>query len=158
MPTVKWAFFWGMIMESKSEEEKVIDFDLAEYLGSESASRKRISIYIPDKNFDGEQVVGIDKWIEDGLTALEKVNGGASAILGIRGRYRNKKGKSIRETTAIVYSYIFDADLFLNNFHEIRKFVHDFGRVTQQEEVVVEFDDEFHKVTVYDLPQIPQIF
>lgn len=53
------------------------------------------------------------------------------------------------EKTTLIYTYI-DADKFEENLGALRKFLHRFGRETNQGEVVFEFDGVFYRIRKYD--------
>lgn len=55
------------------------------------------------------------------------------------------------ENTTYLYTYV-NADSFLENAHLPRRFLHDFGRKTDQGEVVFEFDESLFRIQAYDAP------
>jgi len=66
------------------------------------------------------------------------------------GTWLNPESKEIIwEKTTIMYTYV-DPDSFEENVGLLRKFLHRFGRETNQGEVVFEFDGKFYRIRKYD--------
>jgi hypothetical protein len=126
------------------------DFDLAEALGVDAGiSAQCFSIYIPDRDADGQEIGNQRKWVLEALELLGEINGGATAMPPCEGMWRNDQGEVIREHPVIVYSYIVP-DLFLASLPRVREFLHRMGRETNQGEVAVEFDGQFYRIRQFD--------
>ena len=121
-----------------------------------------LGLYIPNKDKKGRKVKNYKKWVKEGLKILTIIGGGATAFPPSDGTWLDeKKYKAIGdidqlkdediiwEETVYMYTYI-DGDRFLENISILRKFLHDFGRITKQGEVVFSFHEEFFKIINYD--------
>ena len=66
------------------------------------------------------------------------------------GTWLNPENKElIQEKTTMIYTYI-DPDRFEKNVGLLRKFLHGFGRESNQGEVVFEFDGKLYRIREYD--------
>ena len=113
------------------------------------ASSQVLTLYLPDKDKKGREVPAHETWVKDALGLLARVGGGATCLWG-EGSWKNKpEDEPIIERTAVVYTYV-DPKPFLAELPRLRKFLHRFGRETNQGEVVVEFDSLFYRIRKYD--------
>lgn len=134
--------------ENETDQEVYV-IDLGGMLGVDAVFPQKFTIYIPDKDRDGNAVPNIDGWIRLAMRLLNHVNGGVSAHAGVSGMWFNKDtGKTVIENTTLVYSFV-DPEKFLRKFGVIRKFLQRFGKETNQGEVVVEFNGAFYKISKY---------
>ena len=62
---------------------------------------------------------------------------------------KTKDEDLVWEKTRIIYTYI-DPDKFENNLNRLKKFLHGFGKETNQGEVVFEFDGMLYRIDKYD--------
>ena len=124
--------------------------DLGTALGShEPAASQVLTLYIPDRDRNGRRVGNHRRWVGDALRLLARMGGGATCLWG-EGSWTNEdNGKTIIERTAIAYTYI-RPDRFVAELPSLRWFLHDFGRRTNQGEVVVEFAGLFYRIRRFD--------
>ena len=146
------------------------DFNIANALGAEQKTTvEQLSIYIPDRDREGNKISNIDDWIEEAKTVLTFIGGGSTTMPPTDGTWIDreellssemisdlngllnelKKKKVIQEKTTVVYTFI-DPDRFIENINILREFLHKFGRETNQGEVVIDFDGEFFHIRQYD--------
>ncbi len=123
---------------------------LAGELGADGGtSIQCFSIYIPDKDQQGNEIGNQRKWVLEALDLLGVINGGATAMPPLEGVWSNDDKRTIREHPTVVYSYVVP-DAFLASLPRIREFLHRMGRETNQGEVAFEFDGRFYRIRQYD--------
>jgi len=124
--------------------------NLTKLLGAfEEPSVQVLTLYIPDKDKDGKRIRNLNRWIKEAQTVLTAIGGGSTSMPPADGTWLNpESGEVIWEKTTIMYTYI-DPDKFADNLGALRKFLHGFGRETNQGEVVFEFDGRFYKIRKY---------
>jgi len=106
-----------------------------------------VVIYIPDRDRDNKPVTDHEKWVNDALELLTRINDGATAYPPGEGRWKKKDGSGIiHEKTQIVYSYVTSAKRFTEALPELRDFLFRLGRDTRQEAVSFEFQDIFFTI------------
>lgn len=130
---------------------QTFEIPLAEALGASVTTVQRVSIYLPNKDRHGNQIQDIDRWIKAALTVLTELNGGATKLSGLEGSWRNSAGKIFTEDTVVVYSFLFYPQHFMEELSKFVSFVRTFGSQTDQEEVLVEFDNKALLVRDFDL-------
>jgi hypothetical protein len=117
--------------------------DLRQALGAgEPASLQKLSLYLPERDRDGNEVPHIENWIEAALALFGEINGGATRLPVAEGYWTPKKGEAVREPTNVVYSYIRDDTRFTADLDRLVRFIHSFGKHARQGEVMVEFSGE----------------
>src|SRR5947207_1798094 len=110
--------------------------DLAKELGAqEGFSTQRLTLYLPNKDRDGLELPDHTGWVAQARELLSRIGGGATALPPADGTWVNETGNLLWEQTKIVYCYI-NPDHFLTSIGRLRQFLHDFGRTTNQGEVV----------------------
>ena len=128
-----------------SEDQPEFNLGAALGAGDNESSFQRFAIYIPNKDKQNNPV-NVASWIELGLYTLLKVNSGCTALPAAIGRYKDEDESGViveyEEDTVIIYSFIFDPAAFEQNIHEIKAFVHTFGRETNQKAVMCEIIGE----------------
>jgi hypothetical protein len=130
--------------------EPLEEIDLVTALGSDGGvSTQCFSVYIPNKDRNGEEIGNQRKWILEAIHLLSEVNGGATAMPPVEGAWRNDAGEIIWEHPVVVYSYI-RVDAFIKSLPRLREFLHRMGRETNQGEVAFEFNDEFFRIRKFD--------
>jgi hypothetical protein len=139
----------------------VVETSLVEIVGAEEEpSIQQLTLYIPDKDKNGDEIPNIHVWIKEARKLLTIIGGGATALPPADGSWISPENEIktvtdlrdedvIWEKTTIIYTYI-KADSFLNNVQSLRRFLHRFGRETNQGEVVFEFDGRFFRILDFD--------
>ena len=123
---------------------------LAGELGADGGtSIQCFSIYIPDKDQQGNEIGNQRKWVLEALDLLGEINGGVTAMPPCEGVWLNDDRQVVKEHPVVVYSYVVP-DAFLAGLPRIRKFLHRMGRETNQGEVAFEFDGRFYRIRHYD--------
>ncbi|MCO5792824.1 MAG: hypothetical protein HEQ21_08390 [Blastomonas sp.] len=116
--------------------------DLAKRLGAEDGVSRpqKFAIYLPDRDADNQPVLNMGRWLDEAVTLMTEINGGCTRLPSSRGAWLNKKtNKTIIEDTAVIYSYLFDPEMFEERFDEIVEFLYEYGRETNQDSVMAEF-------------------
>lgn len=135
--------------------------DLAFELGAEAlATVEKFSIYFPDCDRHNNPVPDFESWVDQAMLTLTDINGGVTRLPASIGMWNSQTGTLVKERTTIIYSYLMKPDQFVSRIKEIRQLVHDFGRETNQGEVLVEYagaaDGEAYvrsySITAYDPP------
>lgn len=127
-----------------------MEIDLGAELGSvDESSTQRLTLYIPNKDKNGQVLKDHDRWVKEARELLSHIGGGATALPPADGTWVDEQGKLLWEQTKIVYCYILPAE-FRARIKDLRDFAHRFGRETNQGEVVVEFDGRFYRIRNFD--------
>jgi hypothetical protein len=126
-----------------------MEFDLVAALGAEESSVQSFSIYIPNKDREGEEIGNQRKWVLEAIRILSEINGGATAMPPAEGAWLNDENDIIWEKPVVVYSFI-RPEAFAANLPRIREFLHRMGRETNQGEIACEFEGEFHRIRRFD--------
>jgi hypothetical protein len=115
-------------------------YSLAADMGAATeVSFEKISIYLPDKDRAGNEVPNITVWINLGMAMMTTVNGGVTCLPSSIGMWKSSSEIIVTENTTVLYSFIRDRDQFEAEKSLFREFLHQFGRETNQEEVVFEY-------------------
>ena len=124
--------------------------DLCAALGaSEPASTQALTLYIPDRDKDERKVRNHRRWAREAGKLLVRIGGGVTIFPPTRGGWEKPDGKVLWEETVILNTFI-RAAAFRELLPDLRKFLHRFGRETNQGEVVVEFDGFFYRMKEYN--------
>jgi hypothetical protein len=116
---------------------------------SEALSVQLLAVYIPNKDQDGNQI-DRDIWVTQALERFSEVGGGASAISDMKGAWINPKtGELVLEDTNLVYTFVLP-DKFVEHIAELRALFHDFGKSTNQGEVMFYFGGVTYRITAFD--------
>lgn len=119
------------------------EIEIAVAFGAALLSQERFSIYIPNRDRDGKTVQQ-DKWVDEALKLLTRINGGATAMPPVRGAWLNKDtDKLVIEEPVVVYSFIHTVN-FPDRLGEVVEFAKRLGRETNQGEVAFEFNGGFY--------------
>jgi len=132
-----------------NEEQGDVDLDLAESLGADETSAQCFSIYIPNKDREGNEIGDQRKWVLQAMRLLSEIDGGATAMPPVEGGWLNDESEIVWENPVVVYSFIRPEE-FAASLPRIREFVHRMGRETNQGEVAVEFDRRFYRIRKFD--------
>ena len=118
--------------------------DFIKTTGSVARGRK-LSLYIPSKDKDGHSVDHAH-WKRNTMAFLMRLFGRCTAMPNLEGIWA-EDGKTIEETTIIVFSYVLEDDL---NRHaeEIRNYLIEMGTSTHQAEVGFGYDGAFYTLTL----------
>jgi hypothetical protein len=129
-------------MANDPEGEPRIDIPLAEALRAAVTTQQCVKLYLPHNDRVGNLIPDIEDWIEAAMAVLTDLNGGATKLENLQGMWRSEEsGKILTENTTLIYSFVFYPDQFAAKLGELVSFVRKFGRDTNQEEILVEFDD-----------------
>jgi hypothetical protein len=126
-----------------------MEFDLVGALGAEESSVQSFSIYIPNKDREGEEIGNQRRWVLEAIRILSEINGGATAMPPAEGAWLNDENDIIWEKPIVVYSFI-RPEAFAANLPRIREFLHRMGRETNQGEIACEFEGEFYRIRRFD--------
>jgi hypothetical protein len=127
-------------------------FELGKELGAtEEPSGQRLTLYIPNKDQEGEYIQDHPSWCKEAQELLTSIGDGATAFPPVEGTWRKPDGTDLWEQTKIIYTYI-DPDKLAANVARLREFLHRFGRETNQGKVVFEFDGSFWSINRFDPP------
>jgi hypothetical protein len=127
------------------ENEKEID--IAEVFGSSESRTQRFSVYIPNKDRNGESVPQ-EQWIDEALKLLSRICGGATEMPPVRGAWLNPETQNlVIEEPVLVYSFI-DPEPFYKHINEIVDFVRRVGTETNQGQMAIEFDGVLHLIDI----------
>ena len=135
-----------MSSQTKSDTDKFLnDPELIRdtFGASRAAHQRRFAIYIPDRDKYKNEFDPTD-WIRRAMQLLDGINGGVTALPAALAMWHGQE-----EHTVIVYSFI-DQDNFYNNRFLIRAFLHEFGRMTNQGEVLFELGSAAYWIDEYD--------
>ena len=132
-------------------ETDPLDVDIAEAFGADGGvSTERISIYIPDKEQNDNEIGNQRKWVLEALRLLGQINGGATAMPPAEGVWLNDDGEEIQEHPVVVYSYVLSVEALVDGIPRIREFLHRMGRETNQGEIAFELAGQFLRIRQYD--------
>ncbi len=134
-----------------SAEQDETELDLGEALGaSEATSTQILTLYIPNKDRDGNEFGTQRRWVLEAARLLAELGGGVTVMPPCEGGWWNEAARQlVWEAPVIVYTYIKPAP-FVQGLPRLREFLHRLGRETQQGEVAVEFDGRFYRITSFD--------
>ena len=130
-----------------------LEIDLGDALGAAGEmSPQVLTLYIPNKDRLGREFGTQRKWVLEAAELLAQIGGGVTIMSPTEGGWLNEDtGTIVWEHPVQVYSYV-KADRFSARLAELRRFLHDLGRETDQGEVAFEFDGEFYRITEFDPP------
>src|SRR5216684_8076877 len=116
-------------MARKDDEDEGVEIDIVAGLGADpDVSAQCISLYIPNKDREGEEIGDQRKRVLEAIRLLSEINGGATAMPPVEGGWVNDDtGKIVWENPVFVYSFV-RPDPFIENLPRLREFVHRMGR------------------------------
>lgn len=128
-----------------------VEMDFISRLGAEeSVSIQALTLYIPDRDRDGNEIGNQRKWVLEGAALLAEIGGGATIAPAAEGGWLDREaGRVVWERPVLVYTYVEDERL-LAAIPRLRDFLHRMGRETRQGEVAFEFDGEFYRIRKFD--------
>lgn len=140
-----------MTTETTSDSDRDLEVDLADALGASNvASDQVLTLYIPDKDREGEELGTQRKWVLDAADLLARIGGGVTIMPPAEGGwFDTENDRVIWERPVVVYTYV-KPDLFLERLSDLRMFLHRLGREANQGEIAVEFDGAFYRITKFD--------
>jgi hypothetical protein len=131
---------------SSPQKQVPNEVDLAAALSADSGvSSQCFTVYVPNKDREGQEIGNQRKWVLEAIRLLCEVNGGATAMPPVEGGWLDDHGEIIWESPILVYSFI-RPDPFAQSLPRVREFLHRLGRETNQGEVVFEFDGRFFRI------------
>jgi hypothetical protein len=132
------------------QEQGAQEVDLGAALGADAGiSSQCFTVYIPNKDRDGQEIGNQRKWVLEAIHLLSEINGGATAMPPVEGSWLNDQGEIIWENPVVVYSFI-RPDQFLGGLPRLREFLHRLGRETNQGEIAFEFAGRFYRIRTFD--------
>ncbi len=133
-----------------SEQDDAV-LDLGAALGaSEATSTQILTLYIPNKDRDGQEIGTQRRWVLEAAHLLAEFGGGVTVMPPCEGGWWNEAARQIVwEAPVLVYTYV-KPEPFVRGLPRLREFLHRLGRETQQGEVAVEFDGCFYRDTAFD--------
>lgn len=134
--------------------------DLAKRLGAEDGVSRpqKFALYLPDRDAHNQPVPNMGTWLDEAVTLMTDINGGCTRLPPSKGAWFNRTTtKTVIEDTVVVYSYLFEPEIFEDRFDEIVEFLHTYGRETNQDSVMAEFSgwantDEGYVSEAYFIP------
>lgn len=129
-----------------------VELDVADELGaSEETSVQQLTLYLPTRDEDGNDIADQASWIEEATHLLAAIGGGYTALPPYEGGWVNEEGDLIVEKVFLIYTYV-KPDQFLAELPRLREFLHRLGRDSNQGEVAFQFDTMFYRITEFDRP------
>ncbi len=127
------------------------EVDIGTALGaSDATSPQVLTLYIPNKDRDGNEFGTQRKWVLEAGELLAEFGGGVTIMPACEGGWWNESSRTlIWEAPVLVYTYIKD-EAFVQGLPRLRAFLHRLGRETRQGEVAVEFDGRFYRITSFN--------
>lgn len=134
---------------SEGEENVSEPLDLAEALGATDSSGLCFSVYVPNKDREGNEIGNQRQWVLELIRMLSEMNGGATAMPPAEGGWVGDNGVIVWEKPVVVYSFV-QTERFLASLPQIREFLHRMGRETKQGEIAFQFGTQFYRIQVFD--------
>src|SRR3954466_10386272 len=124
--------------------------NLSEELGAGGGvSVQCLTLYIPDRDGEGNIMRDQRRWVLDGSDLLAKIGGGVTIMPPVEGGWVDESGEIVWEHPVLMYTFIRPLP-FKKFLPELRAFLHSLGRETRQGEVAFEFDGSFYRITSFD--------
>ena len=115
------------------------EINISEEFGANDSRTQRFSVYIPNKDRNGKSVQQ-ERWVNEALTLLSEICGGATAMPPVRGAWFNPDSQIlIIEEPVLVYTFI-EPEAFARRLGEIVALVQKIGKETNQGQMAIEFD------------------
>jgi hypothetical protein len=132
-------------------DEGRFELDVGDALGASApASVQVLTLYIPDKDREGNELGTQRQWVLEAAERLAPMGRGVTIMPPAEGAwYDEENDRIVWEHPVLGYTYIVP-EPFLQRLGELREFLHRMGRETNQGEVVCEFDGQFYRITSYD--------
>jgi len=111
----------------------------------------QVVIFVPNKDRDGNDV-DQGHWRDLALETLGRLFRGATAFPPGEGVWRDDErgGTLLFEQVIIVISYVNARELSAKTLHELRRFLHKFGREANQGEVGIIIGGTYYGISRYD--------
>lgn len=115
-------------------------FDIAQVFGARQGFSQRWTVYVPNKDKDGESV-DQDKWVKEMVSVLSNLCGGATVMPPVKGAWLNPStGALVLEEPVLVYAFI-EPVKFVSGIQKLVDTVQNMGRELNQGQVAFEFDN-----------------
>ena len=124
--------------------------DLAKLMGADETSAiERLTLYIPSRDQHGKDF-DPRPWVDRALRLLSSIGGGATAMPPVDGAWFNPDTSTlVIEKVVLVYTFI-DPKKFVAALPALRTFLHQLGHLTDQGEIVFEFENRLYRIRKYD--------
>jgi len=119
--------------------------ELGVLLGAkETIASQKFTIYMPDRDRKNNSIhPAVEEYIESAIRLLTEINLGATRLPWAEGSFkRAREQPTVTERTTIIYSFLKEPEVFLNQFDRIKELLYKFGNEMNQDEVFVEFSGE----------------
>lgn len=120
---------------------------------TESYSAAKITIYLADKDRHNNPIPDIESWIAAGMELLADINGGVTRLPWSTGiwieKSENGEDDKSYDNTTLIYSFVRDEVAFIAGLDQIEHYLHDYGRETNQGEVLFEYYEETQDGRLY---------
>jgi hypothetical protein len=109
-----------------------------------------IVVFVPSKDRDG-QPIEQERWVDEVLATLGRLFRGATTYPRGRGVWRDDErgGTLLTEEPVIVFSYVVEGSLTIDNLTELYRTLSCMGREAKQGEIGVVIDGKFYGITDY---------
>ena len=126
-------------------------FNPQQHLGAHPAySADRLTLYIPDRDKNSVEIGTQRRYVLEAIDLLSRIGGGATSTGQLEGAWLNPATNTlVWDRPVLVYCSI-DDQKFFEKLPELRSFLHNMGRETNQGEVALEFSGAFYRITKFD--------
>jgi hypothetical protein len=127
--------------------ENEIEIDIAATFGANDSRTQRFAVYVPNKDKNGAPV-SQEVWVNQALTLLSDICGGATAMPPVRGAWLNPDSQHlVIEEPVLVYSFI-EPESFARRLNEVVTLVQTIGKETNQGQMAIEFDGVLYLIDI----------
>ena len=123
-------------------------FDLAKELGATLIADQKISIYVPNKDKDGN-FIDQYMWVNQAVAILTEIGGGATSLSPAIGRGKYGVGDEIVESeTVIVYTYFNPAYVSDGMIGRLKDFFVNMGKDCNLDIIFFDYQNKFYRLDV----------
>jgi hypothetical protein len=111
-----------------------------------------VVVFVPSKDRDGKPI-DQNRWVDEVLTTLGRLFRGATAYPRGRGVWRDDErgGALLMEEPVIVFSYVVEGALTVDNLTGLYRTLSRMGREGKQGEIGVVIDGHYYGITDYQV-------